>query len=438
MKKTESRFLSKVRSAVSDIESGGGFILAAFSGGADSTAMMCALIDVLGAAHVRAMHVNHGIRGAEADADESFCMEFCKKHGVAFYSVHVDVPSASGGKCDEDTARRLRYGALVEKAKEEGASAIATAHTSSDNAETVIQSICRGCGISGLGIPPVRLCDGVKIIRPIIECSRAEVEEFLSARGEKYVTDSTNLSDEYTRNFVRHSIIPALEKVNAGAVKNLSELSARARCDEDYINFAADEFASGDGCDSIAALSNLHRAVLMRVLMKLISRHTDAVQSYERLLSLEKLVKSGKNGDRQQLSGNMCAVVSDGRLRFFPDKPIPTDDEEHDASSGYFSEETGYSVSLVPPEKNDGVRVYEALISTGDAKALTVRPRRADRYRFGNMTRTVKKLTTDVPQDARARRPVICAHGEVIWYPGFPVADGHVGNIKIFYIEKIL
>ena len=437
MKKADARFIEKVRRAVEGLDVGNGFILAAFSGGADSTAMVCACIDVFGADHVRAMHVNHGIRGAEADADEKFCENFCRERGIVFYSAHVDVLSASGGKCDEDTARRLRYEALISKAKETGARAIATAHTSSDNAETVIQSICRGCGISGLGIPPVRDDLGVTIIRPLLFCSRGEVEEFLGGRGVSYVTDSTNLDNAYTRNFVRHVIIPELTKVNDQAIKNISELSERARCDEDYIDTAASAFASGKTADDTASLSSLHTAVLMRVLMKLISRHTEATQSYERLKALCALVKSGKNGDSQQLSGGISAVVSDGRLRFVPSDANFCDDEAHDASNGYINEKMGYSVSFSAPA-GTGERVYEASISSDDAKILVARARKADKYVYGKMTRTVKKLTSGVPQDARARRPVICAGDQVIWYPGYPVANGHIGDTKIYYIEKIL
>jgi tRNA(Ile)-lysidine synthase TilS/MesJ len=97
-------------------------VLVAFSGGADSTALLCLMWDISknNPTRVYAMHVNHGIRGAEADGDERFCREFCREHGIEFFSTFVDVPTASGGRCDELTARRLRYDALIKKSKRAG------------------------------------------------------------------------------------------------------------------------------------------------------------------------------------------------------------------------------------------------------------------------------------------------------------------------------
>jgi len=419
-------------------------VLVAFSGGADSTALLCLMWDISknNPTRVYAMHVNHGIRGAEADGDERFCREFCREHGIEFFSTFVDVPTASGGRCDELTARRLRYDALIKKAKELGC-VLATAHTASDNAETVIFNVARGCGISGLGIPPTREYCGVKIIRPLIKYTRAQIEEYLGEKNIGFVNDTTNFDDKYTRNFIRHNVIPSLEGVNAQAVTNISELSARARADEDFIDKFASEYVSSHEDADIKSLSAQHEAVLMRILMKLISRYTDQAPSYERLLSLRDAIKAGTGGKITELSGKMCATVVDGKLRFIKlgekTRPSATDFCFDAVGFDDFDGDLGFSVTTDEPKQTSGARVFKAEISKQSLEKLKVRRRRAtDSYRFGKMTRTLKKLTSDVPFDARTRRPVFCVDDIPVWYPGFPAADGMGKEITVYYIEKIM
>ncbi|MBO4429518.1 MAG: tRNA lysidine(34) synthetase TilS [Clostridia bacterium] len=413
--------------------------LVGFSGGADSTALLHFLVGLWGKDAVAALHVNHGIRGENADRDEENCRAFCLARGIEFHAEKVDVPAESGGAAIEETARRLRYAALVKTAKEIGADAVALAHTADDNAETFIFNVSRGCGISGLGIPPVRDLNGLKLIRPLIYCAREDVMEYVKANSLPYVTDETNADEKYSRNYIRKNIIPPLSKLNGGALKNVSALSDRARDDEDFIDGFAEAYMRRDGAYSSRSLRALHPAVLSRVLMKMAAK-VGSTPSYTHIRALEKLISSGKTGDEVKLPDGCSAVVADGKLRFFGRGEGLPDAEEYsfDASRGAKSDALGFEVRFDAPEKADGARVFSAKLKKEDVALLTVRSRRAgDAYRYGNMTRTVKKLTTKVPFDARSRRPVFASGDEILWYPGCPVADGKAGDTEIYYIEKI-
>ena len=188
-----------------------GLILCAVSGGADSMYLLARLREL--GYTVAAGHYNHGLRGTEADRDEAFVRDFCAARGIPFVSEKGDVAAfaAEQGMGTEAAARTLRYAFLERAADDLGAAVIATAHTAGDNAETVLLHLARGSGLKGLGgIPPKR----GRVVRPMLDVTRAEVESYLAEHDIKYVTDSTNGEDDYARNRVRHGAVPALETVN--------------------------------------------------------------------------------------------------------------------------------------------------------------------------------------------------------------------------------
>ena len=199
-------------------------VLAALSGGADSVALLRALL-ALGYS-VRAFHLNHCLRGAESDRDETFCRALCERLGVPLTVERIDVRAQTAGEGIEAAARRIRYERLVAAAQ--GAK-IATAHTADDNLETMLFHLARGTGPKGLaGIPPVR----GDIIRPLIGAERAQVEAYLAELGQDFVTDSTNLSGDYTRNRIRHEVVPVLRQLNpsvCGAAARLGGLLRQGR-----------------------------------------------------------------------------------------------------------------------------------------------------------------------------------------------------------------
>ncbi|MFV0498254.1 MAG: tRNA lysidine(34) synthetase TilS [Candidatus Fimivivens sp.] len=187
-------------------------VIVGLSGGADSVALLCALYSLKDALRIAlsACHINHQLRGEESHRDARFCEALCSRLGIALVVKSVDVLSycAQNSCGTEEGARVLRYQVLQSL---DPNAKIATAHTLSDNAETLIMNLTRGAALEGLcGIPPVRN----NIIRPLINCTRDEVEEYLKEQGQDFVTDSSNQTNDYKRNNIRHTLIPLLKALN--------------------------------------------------------------------------------------------------------------------------------------------------------------------------------------------------------------------------------
>ena len=191
----------------------GDSVLAALSGGADSVCLLISLCKLKEKYNlsVFAAHLNHKIRGEEADSDEMFAMNLCEKLGVPFFSKSEDVLkyAKDNSLTSEEAGRVLRYEFFDEICNKHSISKIATAHNLNDNTETVMMRFIRGSGINGLcGIPYVN----GNIIRPLLDIKRAEIETFLDAENQDYVTDKTNKEPIYFRNKVRLNLIPEIER----------------------------------------------------------------------------------------------------------------------------------------------------------------------------------------------------------------------------------
>lgn len=220
----------------------GDVVIAGVSGGADSVCLLfvlCALKEKMGF-QLQACHVNHGLRGADADADEAYVRELCGELGVPCRFFHEDVESfAKKWKQSlEEAGREVRRNAFETMCRENSGTKIATAHHQGDNAETIIWNMARGTGLKGLrGILPV---DGIRI-RPLLALTREETEGYLHARGFCWCEDSTNAQDHYTRNRIRHNILPMLEtQVNQGTPRHLEEMSQQVREVWDYLELGTD------------------------------------------------------------------------------------------------------------------------------------------------------------------------------------------------------
>ncbi|MBD9243875.1 MAG: tRNA lysidine(34) synthetase TilS, partial [Clostridiales bacterium] len=221
----------------------GARVLCAVSGGVDSMYLLYRMTELAAQRGftVGCAHFNHGLRGAESDRDEAFVRTQCAHLGVPFYAGRGDVASVRG-MGTEGAARQLRYAFLTDCAAAHGYDWIATAHTADDNAETLLLNLARGCGLRGLtGIPPQR----GKLLRPMLDTTRAEAEAYLAAHGIAHVEDSTNASDAYARNRVRHHAVPALESVNAAFMQHAADTAALLREDERFLSGLAAEFLAG-------------------------------------------------------------------------------------------------------------------------------------------------------------------------------------------------
>lgn len=301
-----------------------GKILVALSGGADSTALLLSLCEKLGAERVCAFHLNHCLRGEESDRDERFCRELCERLGVPFKSERREIlAEKQRGETTEQAARRIRYDELTTAAREFGCSAVATAHTANDAAETVLLNLARGAGGAGMGgIPPTRFLDDLLLIRPMLSATRDEVEQFLRERGQNYVEDSSNASDDYSRNILRHHALPALERVNDRAVRHIAASAALAREDEEYLRGEAVwllQRARMDGAPGFDAelLADAAPPIRRRAL-RLAFAETDGSRTLERVHveALERLCAGDSPSARVSLPGDIVARREYERLLF--------------------------------------------------------------------------------------------------------------------------
>ena len=208
--------------------------IVALSGGADSVALLLLLLKNVGF-NVHAAHCNFRLRGAESDRDEVFCVELCHRLGVELHRAHFDTREyAELHKVSiEMAARELRYRWFEQLREDIGAAGICVAHHRDDSVETVILNMVRGTGVHGLvGIRP----RNGYVLRPLLCVSRDEIEGFLTSCGQKYITDSTNLEDEATRNKVRHHIIPELQQLNGKALENIQRMTERVAAVEELLD----------------------------------------------------------------------------------------------------------------------------------------------------------------------------------------------------------
>jgi len=219
-------------------------VLVGFSGGADSAALLTALLefsDELKLGKITAVHVNHNLRGGGAAADENFVRKFCKDLGVQLVVLQADIKSTANEKKlgIEEAGRLTRY-AFFEKTRAElNAQKIAVGHNRDDTAETVILNLCRGAGLRGLcGIPPLN----GKIIRPLINTPRTEIEKFLQEKNITFIHDISNDSNDYTRNRVRHEVMRVLtENINPNAGEAIARSAALISADEEFIHAVSAE-----------------------------------------------------------------------------------------------------------------------------------------------------------------------------------------------------
>ncbi len=221
-----------------DMISSGDKILAAVSGGADSVCMLHILNSLkadLGF-DLACAHVNHGLRGEAADNDEKFVKALCKSLGIKCYVKKADVGAFAKEfrMTVEEAGRTVRYDFFAELKAKYGFCKVATAHNKNDNAETVLMRIIRGTGIDGLAGISYKREDGV--IRPILDVSRAEIEEYCKAYDLKHCTDSTNFDNDYTRNKIRNELIPFMEReFNAKVSNSLVRLANSAEEDSKFL-----------------------------------------------------------------------------------------------------------------------------------------------------------------------------------------------------------
>lgn len=281
-------------------------ITCALSGGADSVCLLYSLLyfQKKYKLEISAMHVQHHLRGEESLRDENFCRTLCQKLHVPLQVISIDVQAyqKQHSLSVETAARECRYQAF--SAHAEGL--VATAHTASDNLETVLFRLIRGTGTKGLcGIPEQR----DKYIRPLLRTSRKEIEAFISEQHLDYITDSTNLDTAYTRNFIRHTIIPLCSEINPQSSEHaVSMMTDILTQEEDFLEQTAKAvFIQHYQNHTMQNLETLHPA-LQRRCIALFLEANQIKPDYLMILNIQKLLQSG--GQTEIIREKVTARVS--------------------------------------------------------------------------------------------------------------------------------
>lgn len=403
-------------------------VLVGFSGGSDSSLLLFLLKNTDGI-EAAAAHLNHGIRGEEADRDERFCKEFCLKHNVPFFVQHSNVPKiASESKTTvEEAARNERYSFFDRICREHGYELIATAHNADDNLETVIFNLARGSSLDGLcGIPPAR----DNIIRPLICLTKAEINAACKDAEIDYVVDSTNLDSEYTRNFIRHQIIPKLKEINDGVVNTVLRTSETLSLVREHLNDLCEKYSFQSGRD---VLGKLDDALLSRVIKNEVENNGGSAD-FNHINTLIRAIRSGKSHIKTSVTG--LNIVCD-RNQIYIDNPYLNVAYEIPLKTGsniindnfayYVCGENGGNVKDINTLKN--VYKFSIQVKLNSAKisnTCIIRNRRSgDTYRYSSQTHKVKKLlqSLKLPLSYANNLPFIVNDGEILYIPHFKVSD---------------
>ena len=428
------------------------------SGGADSVALLRALHQQsreLGLV-LHVAHLHHGLRGAEADADLEFVRVLAEQLNLPFHSHRVDTATESAARPGkpaesiEEAARRLRYRFFAELLSKESLNAIATAHTLDDQAETVLAKFLRGAWTEGLaGIAP-KLGGPEYAVRPLLAVTRAEIESYLSALGQAWCTDSSNSDTAFTRNRIRHELLPQLESFNPRIRQHLTQMATLARDEEAFLAAETARLAAslilpgrpvrggGRAASEGLALDIASLAAQPIALQRRILRHVaarlGAAPDFPGTESLRALALTGRAGQSAELASGLRAERSHRELRLTIQPPTAS-----------VQESAPQPVCIPVPGIVDapayGLRI-EIRLTGPTAQSFPVessilRPwKPGDRVtlRHSSSPKKVKEVLErlKVSGPARALWPVLDWQGTILWMQGVAV-EPHP-NIEIFAV----
>jgi len=423
------------------------------SGGADSVALLRALEsrskDLGLVLHVA--HLHHGLRGAEADADQAFVRELAEELGLPFHTTRVDVAGSAKAVGDsgkaretiEEAARRLRYEWFRQLLSMGDLDAVATAHTRDDQAETVLAKFLRGAWTEGLsGIHPVVLFPEGRILRPLLQASRAEVEAYLEALKQPWRQDSSNSDLVYTRNRVRHELLPLLEEWNPQLREHLTQMAELAREEEAYWHSQMERLGpqlilrgtpvrdggrSGDAGFAIDVTRlAAHPTAMQRRLLRHATEQLGGAIGFTATENLRDLALNGNAGQKRELSQGLRAERTHRELRLTVGPAGAGAEDKVESVSEY-----GFAIPGEVEAPLFGVRLRVELDrpATGESaddkreKSGTLRNWKAgDRVtlRYSSGPRKVKEVLERlrVTGTRRSLWPVLEVEGRIVWMQG--------------------
>ncbi len=395
------------------------------SGGADSMALLHVLLELKDefAMNIIACHVNHGIRGETADRDEKFVVEACKRLGVDVRILRADVPGTAKKMHlgVEECGRRIRYDFFNSVADDV---IIATAHTLSDRSETLLLNIARGASVKGLcSIPAVR----GNIVRPLIDCTRAEIEKYCSDNSIEFVTDETNFEDIYSRNRIRLNVIPELKKLNPSLERAFMRLISNAEEENDFMNgFSREIFGKVKLKNGYNArlLNDEHPAVRKRVIFEIINIETGIAPEAVHIEQVDKILQGG----RTEIIGDTVVEVKNGVMKINPQKEEIADWEfDFDSLSaeipfGKIRGEIIHRNNLsLKQSVHNKVLDYDSIV--GHSVLRNRRPGDKMKLAGSSCTKTLKKLFNEKHIENRNCAAVLADEAGICWVQGLGCAD---------------
>lgn len=423
-----------------DMLKGTDCLILGLSGGADSVSLLYLLNEYCRKSGLKlyAVHINHGIRGEEAQRDENFCIDICKKNDVTLFVEKIDVPALSNkyGTGLEETARNERYRIFEETAKKLNADCIATAHNADDNCETVLFNMIRGSGTKGLcGIPPKRMLNGIRVIRPLIYCSKDEITDYCRAINVDFCFDSTNSDVDYSRNYIRNKIIPLMKSINPSLCDSIGRMNTSLANDEEYLSREAEKYKEETRLD---VLLSLHSSLLSRVIMNKFFSLTGESLSYKNVDDVMRLLNKRVNYSSVTLPKGFIAQISGNNLYIANHRVKISDAEdlryEIKLSAGeniIYGNNASIHLLLSPTEKeiaeiknfhkkSTQLSLMLDKICYNSECALTVRNRKkGDAIRFCGVTKKLKKLFNEkgIAVETRNSLPIVCLNDKPLWIP---------------------
>lgn len=411
-------------------------VLVGLSGGADSMALLHLLLHwPVERLKVSAVHIHHGLRADTADRDEVFVREYCEVHGVPLTVIHEDVSQIAGDEqlTLEEAGRRVRYAHFEAVRRSVGADYIVTAHTASDQVETMLMHLIRGCGLDGLvGIPAMRGC----IRRPLLCCTREEIEQYCAENEIPYVVDETNADIRFTRNFIRHRVLPTMREVNPAVERALLRMREHAEEDAAYICQVAQDALDEACCDGgYARKAFLEQpSVIRRRMIRILFSSVENPNFEEiHIRMAEQAVL--KDGMSVSLPNGLEFCVSQDAVcvRMPYDEQIPA---QQDVTA--FPAEMAFGKKKLLIERfeksdEDSSNVHNLLLQCAvdcdkiEGK-LCVRGRREGDYMHPSgrgIGKSLKKLMNEwrIPAYLRNSYPILCDDRGVVSVPGYAVDE---------------
>jgi tRNA(Ile)-lysidine synthase len=439
-------------------------VLIGLSGGPDSVCLSVILDKLRDNFNISlyAVYINHSLRPEESKAEEAFCQELCKRWDINFYMKSVDVQQYAEEKSlgIQEAARELRYQVFDNVCDEIKADRIAVGHNADDQAETVLMRLMRGLGRSGLsGIPPMR----DRIIRPLIEVGKDEIEDFLEQvrnelplhSGRPYVIDSSNLKETYLRNWVRINLMKEIKKQNPSFVHEICRTADIFREEEEYLELIVTKtlmrMISRKSNTSIelfiTPLEILEKPVLRRVLRRAI-KETRGLKGigYEHVESIISLIKTGKAGDRIILPDNIRVVREYALLKITLEIPLQIGEYALQIPGETKVREIGklITASYVDNEGEEVENRDEAMLDADRVVSpLKIRHRAEGDYFYPLGFGKRKKLQDffvdeKIPRDERDSVPVVLSGNDIIWVAGYRADDRFRVTDKTEKILKLI